>query len=128
MNHPDDDTPTAAPADATQAEAKPVRRRRAPKAEAPAGDEPVAAPIVVEASEEAPAKPARKRRAAAAKPVEGEAAEVELRAPSLGEVFAAPPTASTVSVEPAPVAVVASSGESDSEGSAGSQEGGGEDA
>ena len=79
MNHPDDDTPAdltaAAPADAPQAEAKPVRRRRAPKAELPAGEEAAAAPAV-EASEEAPAKPARKRRAAAAKPAEGAATTI----------------------------------------------------
>ncbi len=106
MNHHDDDTPAdltaAAPADATQAEAKPVRRRRAPKAEAPAADEPVAVPAV-EASEEVPAKPARKRRAAA-KPAAGEA-KVEIDAPSLGEVFASPPAAPLASAEPVAVAV-----------------------
>lgn len=131
MNHPDDDTPAdltaAAPADAPQAEAKPVRRRRAPKAEAPAGDEAPAAPAV-EASEEAPAKPARKRRAAATKPAEG-AADTEIHAPSLGEVFAAPPVAPAAPVaavaEAAPVAVA--SGESDGEGNATPQEGGGEE-
>ncbi|MBC7955522.1 MAG: pseudouridine synthase, partial [Cytophagales bacterium] len=72
MNHPDNDTPadlSAAPADTSQAEAKPVRRRRAPKAEAAAEDAP--AVPAVEASDDAPAKPARKRRAAA-KPAESE--------------------------------------------------------
>ncbi|MBC7995630.1 MAG: pseudouridine synthase, partial [Rhizobacter sp.] len=129
MNHPDDDTPAdltaTVPADATPAEAKPVRRRRAPKAEAPAGDEPVAAPAV-EAAEEAPPKPARKRRAVAAKPAEG-AGEVETRAPSQGEVFAAPPAARVATVtEPTPVVVaVAPSEQTDGESSAGSPEDGG---
>ncbi len=133
MNHPDDDTPadlTAnVPADATPAEAKPVRRRRAPKAEAPVGEESVAAPPL-EAAEEALPKPARKRRAAVAKPVE-DGADAELRAPSLGEVFASPPAvpaAAAAVAEPAPASVaVASTEQAVGESSAGSQEGGGED-
>jgi len=87
MNQPDDDTPadlTAAPADAPQAEAKPVRRRRAPKAEA-STDEAAAAPAEA-AAEDAPAKPARKRRAAAMK-VGDTAAD---GAPPAETVFAAP--------------------------------------
>ncbi len=69
MNQPDNDTPadlSASPADAPQAEAKPARRRRAPKAEALADGE-AASPVAgaseaSQALEESPAKPARKRR------------------------------------------------------------------
>lgn len=109
MNQPHDDTPadlSDVPADAPQAEAKPARRRRTPKVEAPAGEEPVAPGV--EAAEGAAPKPARKRRAAAAKPAEGEVA-----APSLAEVFTAPPVPSEppeVPVQPAAQAA-ASEGE-----------------
>jgi 23S rRNA pseudouridine2605 synthase len=96
MNHPDDDTPAdlgATPADAPQAEAKPVRRRRAPKAEASADE--IAAPVVEAVTEEVPAKPARKRRAAAVKADEAPAAvsaaaEPVVSAPVAAEVSAAP--------------------------------------
>ena len=96
MNQPDDDTPadvTAPPADASQAQAKPVRRRRAPKAEAPVGEEGGAA-VAVEALEEAPAKPARKRRPAAKKPVESEA-----DAPAPVEAVTAPAVVPEASVD-----------------------------
>jgi 23S rRNA pseudouridine2605 synthase len=96
MNQPDNDTPAdlTAPAEAAQAEAKPVRRRRAPKAEAVAEGEGVAP--AVETSEEAPAKPARKRRAAA-KPAEEAASAEPVAAPA---IVAAAPAEPVVSPEP----------------------------
>ena len=100
MNHPDDDTPadlTTAPADAPQAEAKPVRRRRAPKAE-PGADEAVV-PAVEAAAEEAPAKPARKRRVAVAKTEEAAPAD---RAPA--EPVVSAPVAADVSPPARPAA------------------------
>jgi 23S rRNA pseudouridine2605 synthase len=114
MNHPDDDTPvdlTGAPADAAQAEAKPARRRRAPKAEAAVEGE-VAAPAA-EASGETVAKPARKRRAPAKK---AEAATDE-PAPVALEVAAEASAERSASDEP-----IAEQASGDAEGAA--EEGG----
>jgi 23S rRNA pseudouridine2605 synthase len=122
MNQPDDDTPadvTAPPEDASQVQAKPVRRRRAPKAEVPAGEEAKAA-VAVEAPEEAPAKPARKRRAAA-KPVES-----DVDVPSPVEAVAAPAAVTEVSIDSSPsaepLAAVAPSEGEDGERAAGSED------
>ncbi len=64
MNQPDDTLPdvTVTAAEGEQAEAKPVRRKRAPKAAAPAVEAPEAVASAV-AEEPAPVKAPRKRRA-----------------------------------------------------------------
>jgi 23S rRNA pseudouridine2605 synthase len=97
MNQPDDDTPvdvSSTSNDAAPAEAKPVRRRRAVKAEAAAPAEDAGAPAG-DAAPEAPPKPARKRRTAA-KPVE----EVEAAAPAVA--VSEPPAPRGTSIELAP--------------------------
>jgi len=126
MNHPDDDTPAdlgATPADAPQAEAKPVRRRRAPKAEASADE--IAAPVVEAATEEVPAKPARKRRAAAVKAEEAPAADS-----AAAEPVVSAPVAAEVSVAPLPAveaAPPAAETQGAAEGGSGPAEAGQED-
>ncbi|HET7795442.1 MAG TPA: pseudouridine synthase [Rhizobacter sp.] len=125
MNHPDDDTQaglTGAPADTTQAEAKPARRRRAPKADAVAAEGDVVAAPAEATEESAAAKPARKRRSPA------KAAEAAAEAPAAAEVVAVPPVVAEVvearaaSSEPAPEQATAGSEAESDEGGAGPED------
>ena len=129
MNQPDDDTPadlTATSADAPQPEAKPVRRRRAVKVEATAGDE--APAPVVEPLDDAPAKPARKRRTAATKVDESasvEPAPLEVAA-VVPQVVTLPPVNQPASVEPVAGAAL-SNGGGENEGEGGEAQAGSDD-
>jgi 23S rRNA pseudouridine2605 synthase len=138
MNQSDDtSTPQPTPGEDAQdaAEAKPVRRRRAPKAEAasPEADAPSAvdsgiAPIAAEDA----VKPVRKRRTAVAKAVEsvlGGASDMPIPTVAAEQISSAEPVAVTASVpvsteaqEPEVAAHSQEAGESDSEGGAEGQQ------